>query len=347
MTKRIEYIDALRGFTMLLVVFAHVETIGIFSYSHQTVIGQVFQSFRMPLFFFISGFIAYKAEFEWSASNTLKLLGKKLRVQIIPAAFWGALYTVLLCRSDFKTFLVTPEKFGYWFTFVLLEIFILYYLVNFLFKGKRRYIILVLLAFFLLACKVPFKQIDALDKLGNVTSLHYTFSYFLFFVFGSLASKYKDRFIRLLDNKYFTAAIVLLDMLLLYFMVSPDSTIVSSPYGTYIIKILDVLAGILGIMIVFGSFRKNEASMSLDTKLGCAMQYVGRRTLDIYLLHYFLIPDMSFLAPYFKSGNNVALELLVCLGTSALIVALCLLISNIIRISPFLAKYLFGARSDK
>ena len=95
MAKRIEYIDALRGFTMLLVVFAHVETMGIFNFSHQTVVGQVFQSFRMPLFFFISGFIAYKAEFEWTTKSTLKLLGKKLRVQTIPALFWGALFTVL------------------------------------------------------------------------------------------------------------------------------------------------------------------------------------------------------------------------------------------------------------
>lgn len=347
MTKRIEYIDALRGFTMLLVVFAHVETMGVFSFSHQTVLGQVFQSFRMPLFFFISGFIAYKAEFEWSAENTLRLLGKKLRVQIIPAAFWGALFTVLLCGSDFRTFLTTPEKFGYWFTFVLLEMFILYYLVSFFSKGMKRDVILVSLALVLLACKVPLKTVDALDRFGNVTSFHYTCTYFMYFVFGNLASKYRAGFIRMLDNKYFSAAVVLLDMLLLYFLISRNGAFESSPYGTYSKMILGIAAGILGIMIVFDFFRINEASISSDSKLGRVMQYVGRRTLDIYLLHYFLIPDLSFLSPYFKAGNNVVIELLACLGVSALIVAICLLVSNVIRISPFLAKYLFGARSAK
>lgn len=58
--ERIRYIDALRGFTMLLVVFGHVMmfTFGIGGYN--SVIGSFFLTFRMPMFFFISGYIAYK-----------------------------------------------------------------------------------------------------------------------------------------------------------------------------------------------------------------------------------------------------------------------------------------------
>lgn len=347
MTKRIEYIDALRGFTMLLVVFAHVETMGLFSFSHQTVVGQVFQSFRMPLFFFISGFIAYKAEFEWSARNTLQLLGKKLRVQIIPTAFWGALFTVLFCASDFRNFITSPEKLGYWFTIVLLEMFILYYFVNFFAKGGKRDVILVILAIVLLACKIPLKKYDSFERFGDITSFHYTCTYFIFFIFGNLASKYKSAFIGLLENKYISASVILMDMLLLYFLISRSDAMESSPYGAYLKMALGLSAGFLGIIIVFDFFRVNESSMSSGTKLGQVMQYVGRRTLDIYLLHYFFIPDLSFMSSYFKTGNNVVLELLVCLGVSVLIVAICLVVSNVVRLSPFLGKYLFGARTSK
>ena len=51
--ERIRYIDALRGFTMLLVVFGHVmmTTFGIGGYN--TVIGCFFLTFRMPMFFFM------------------------------------------------------------------------------------------------------------------------------------------------------------------------------------------------------------------------------------------------------------------------------------------------------
>ena len=54
MTKRIEYIDAMRGFTMLLVVMFHVEwTFWGSDYGYNSFI----EVFRMPLFFFISGWV--------------------------------------------------------------------------------------------------------------------------------------------------------------------------------------------------------------------------------------------------------------------------------------------------
>ena len=75
-TKRIEYIDAMRGFTMLLVVYSHIL---VFSYENTLIydlhagglnligagegnaltFNSLFVLFRMPLFFFISGFIIY------------------------------------------------------------------------------------------------------------------------------------------------------------------------------------------------------------------------------------------------------------------------------------------------
>ena len=62
-TKRLEYIDALRGFTMILVVFAHIINYGyhITDAKAETMdtFNNLFIRFRMPLFFFISGFVLY------------------------------------------------------------------------------------------------------------------------------------------------------------------------------------------------------------------------------------------------------------------------------------------------
>ena len=64
-TNRLQYIDALRGFTMILVVFAHVETYMLSIDPNTTFISSLFISFRMPLFFFISGYIAFKSKKVW------------------------------------------------------------------------------------------------------------------------------------------------------------------------------------------------------------------------------------------------------------------------------------------
>ena len=57
-TGRIEYIDALRGFTMILVVFHHIMSLGMGIES--SVCSSLFITFRMPLFFFISGWMAMR-----------------------------------------------------------------------------------------------------------------------------------------------------------------------------------------------------------------------------------------------------------------------------------------------
>ena len=87
-TKRIEFIDALRGFTMILVVLNHIETQGFVN--EPSIIGRILMTFRMPLFFFISGYIAYKADKVWNLSNYILDCLKKIKVQLIPTLVFVA-----------------------------------------------------------------------------------------------------------------------------------------------------------------------------------------------------------------------------------------------------------------
>lgn len=345
MTKRIEYIDALRGFAMFIVVFVHMETFGVFRFSYQSGLGQIFISIMLPLFFFISGLVAYKPDFVWNVGNTLSLVGNKLKSQIIPTAIWGSLYTIAFCSSDFKSFVCTPEKFGYWFMVALLEMFLIYYLVRMTAKGWKGDLLLIMVAVLMFILKVPLKSCPSLERFGDITSLHFTCTYFQFFVFGNLASKYKDKFHSVLDNGYVSAIVILLDIALLFVSVSRHSLIESMAYGKYILMLLNIVCGYLGVVIVYNMFRTNEASFSSEKPVGRALQFVGKRTLDVYLLHYFFIPNLSAFASYFRNWNNSVIELVVCSSVAVAVIAVCLLLSNIIRMSPFLSKYLLGVRA--
>ena len=77
---RLEWLDALRGFTMILVVANHVAGMGFGMAPKISSSMQFLIMFRMPLFFFVSGFLAYRATQVWDLKNLGSLLLKKIRV---------------------------------------------------------------------------------------------------------------------------------------------------------------------------------------------------------------------------------------------------------------------------
>ena len=131
--QRLEWLDAMRGFTMILVVANHVGAMAFEIPRGVSTSLQFLVLFRMPLFFFVSGFLAYKASQVWNLATFGQLVGKKLRVQIIPTVVFFLLAAMLLTPD----WLSLPTKGGYWFTIVLLYMFLVYYVFAYL-ESKLR-----------------------------------------------------------------------------------------------------------------------------------------------------------------------------------------------------------------
>lgn len=349
--KRIEYIDALRGFTMILVVFFHLSQ-GTFR-SELTFINQLFVSFRMPLFFFVSGFIGYRADVAWNMQTWWTMSRKKLLIQLLPTLVIGLICTYAHHNLDLKAFVTDNMKLGYWFTIVLLEMFLLVYTVNVfvystnskLFKKRQQFIITTLaivLFFVAFICKV----LPTLEKVCDIFSLHATFKYFPYFAFGYLCSMDKESFHKLIDSRYFLFAIIVGFSILFYInQFYIYSKIGDSAIYRMLYFIIRTFIGFLGLLIVYSTFRTYKESFTSDKNIGRALQYIGKRTLDIYLLHYFFLPGyMPQLGCMFCTGKHVVLELVIGCVISLIVVGLCLVVSNILRTSPILSKYLFGAK---
>lgn len=72
---------------------------------------------------------------------------------------------------------------------------------------------------------------------------------------------------------------------------------------------------------------------------------VGRRTLDIYLLHYFFLPkDLHVVGSYFMAHPALVIEFIVSFVVTIMIVAVCLLISEFLRSSQLVAKWALGGK---
>ena len=172
----------------------------------------LFVTFRMPLFFFISGFILYKNDFEWTLPVSGKFLLKKAKVQLIPTFFFLAVYTYIFDIS-FTNSLFWPDKSGYWFTIALFEFFLSYVLLRIIcnklgYKNGVDWLILaaaVIIYFVRRWYLTSGLYEEPMFLLVGMENL----SYFLFFVIGTLARKHYDKIQKFAENGYIVAACLL------------------------------------------------------------------------------------------------------------------------------------------
>ena len=338
-TERIQYIDAMRGFTMILVVYSHI--CGFCLGNRGLGYNDVLFLFRLPCFFFISGWLFYQADRQWNSITIKSVVHRKFMVQIVPTF----IFLLLLAPPPLFFSRLGATKGGYWFTFVLFEFFVLNILSNCISKRKSNwwgmaFAVLISVSAF---CYDVFYNRYFRD-LGWMTDLlgflsFMAWRYYLFFFLGTLAKKYFDDFLRL-TGKRMVRIIVITGFICIAMMSRPDSVLLC--------YLIFAVGGILGMVMVFTFFRVFASWFTKERPLGRALQYVGTRTLDIYLLHYFLLP--RFLQPYgawLQTYDNRALEVVVVLTLALAVVGLSLLASSLIRLNPFLGHWLFGVKYER
>lgn len=352
---RLEWLDALRGFTMILVVSYHVAEIGFGeSWRHSSSMSFL-MLFRMPLFFFVSGFLAYKASQVWNIKNLGALLWKKIKVQTIPTIVFFLLATAII----YKQFLPalensyhSPYKGGYWFTIVLLYMFVVYYAFSYL-ESKlkiKSWIPITLLFLLSLAayesCYQPRYFEWALGYRGVKTatydfmmdsSISQLLLYFPFFLYGNIVHRYWDKAQRVMDSKWFFPCVIVIVIL---------ATLDALKWhhlrmAWAIIPLTISRFGLLTITFMY--FRHYKEYFTKLSPIGASLQYVGRRTLDIYLIHFMFMPQLPSVGDFFKSyPHNFVLDIVVSVILGLVILGFSIITSNILRISPFLKKWLFG-----
>lgn len=332
--QRIEYIDALRGFTMIMVVLHHVASLCWHVRGMGISVHDYLIQVRMPMFFFISGFVLFKADIVWDIKQVGKFFRKKIPVQLI---FPFIFFVVFLHVSGipFMEGFLKHDKNGYWFTYVLFIYYVFYAGIRFCIRNKWSRIVLLVLGLILyhINWQALYHSIPLPEKVKAILSMQ-EWSYFLFFVIGSLVKEYFPVVERWLDGRWLLPVCIII-----YFLGNAFTDMYSLPG-----MMKNLLITMTGLVILFSFFRLKKDSFSKDKVLGRSLQYIGRRTLDVYLIHYFLIPQKLGFVTLFTDHPMPIIEATVSLLISLLIVAACLLIGNIIRLSPLLAHWAFGAK---
>ena len=320
----------MRGFTMILVVYSHICSLCL----GDVWMGwnDVFFLFRLPCFFFISGWLFEKTDRQWNMISIKTMIRHKFMVQIVPTF----IFLLLLAPPPLFFSRLGATKGGYWFTFALFEFFLL---TIFFEKCIKKWAGVFAVAISATAFCYDiyfnryFKNMGLLtDVLGFMSFM--TWRYFLFFYVGTWVKLNFDRFVQWLKMRW-VILFVIIGFVIIAMLPHSDSAI--SEY------LIFAIGGISGLTMIFTFFRTFSNSFSKEKWLGRSLQFIGTRTLDIYLLHYFFLP--RFLLPYARQlqyYNCNAIEFVVILSIALLVLSVTLLASYVIRLNHFLGRYLFG-----
>ena len=342
---RIQYLDALKGFAILLVVFGHVMMDSFDLGTYKTNIGAFFYSINMPIFFFVSGFLAYKSKENWSQSYVLARVKSKA-VQLVPPAIIFFVAYNLFKRNLNPLDSIWGEGWGkYWFTVVLFQFFLMYLLIARIEKVLNRNLLVPALCI-LSACGILWLSLA--DRTAtvwtNLTNFERVTKYFQFFSLGLICKRYHKDFLKFLEKDW-ARGVIIAGFFVLFSLTC--QTVFKNSYPFFFSLTRDIIIRYLGLITAYILFYQNYKYFEKDfylTKMLCVM---GRRSIDIYLIHFFFIPPLLWLGPYLTPDSMMLCQLFISLFISILIVIVSLTVSEVLRCSHMLATILFGEKNKR
>ena len=324
-STRLAYFDQMKGLAILMVVCGHVTQ---FCFGWQGCAANRFlEIFQLPLFFYVSGYFAYKAlpNFREAWSKITKRTHALLIPFFVACALW------CISHSD-DTFLGMLSRGGgkYWFLWVLGLLTIFFTLWEFLvgrIKNPVLYVASWIVPFLLLFGASLYK-----NEVTNWLAVGLITNYYRYFLIGWLCKKYIKLNNLIFKNQIALTLGLIAFALQYYFAETPNM----------ILTFLGGVGAIIAIQHFFVSFESKNNSRILH-----ALNYLGQHSLAIYILHFYFIPDFKSL----NIGQNISPQFLwqmgLALAVATVIVACVLIVERVISQSSYLAWLLFGKRITK
>lgn len=269
--KKYTEISIARGIGIIAVVLFHsiATEIPIICY-----IQKICDSFQMPLFFFLSGFVALGILNITNMECYVNFIKKKAKRLILPYFILGiSLFIPKLLLNNYAVIKVIPNKYiqdlvvygnnpitFLWFLYVLFIIFVIYsYLI-------KKNIKLTLIINFALYSFLALTNLNiTILRIGQVV-------YFAnYFILGfACRLKYDEIIIKLKNKQIVTIMVCSIVMLLVFLELN---------YSIYIFSFVKGMLGIVAIISI--------SNLILKTTAGKILDIIGAYSYDIYLLSWF------------------------------------------------------------
>lgn len=332
MSKRLEYIDALRGLAILLVVFMHVPQYG-FGQSGGGYYIEMATLLAVPLFFFISGLFAQSSVTPPIIS--IKKIGKRIHSILLPTFLIGGFY-VLLNHIPVLDMLQDKFKAGYWFTITLFEYFVIVDVLRLMAcKSQRSFNALLIGASIVCyGLSMPTAQ----RMYGDITIAQILgltqWKYFIFFVLGMFVKHNSE----MINSDKGGAAIVAA-----FLIVYAANAIGDFQFGGLLYNINLLLKETSIVLMAYYVFYTYRYQFSSQTRVGRWLSKIGTYTLEIYLIHYFVLPrNLKGVVDIVGLDKNPLLASIVTMVIALIVVCVVLVFVAILQSNSYIKKMLWN-----
>lgn len=322
--ERVIYLDQMKGVAIFFMVMGHIM---LFAFKAPNSMIEAFGVSNMPIFFFVSGFLAYHEMTD--RKSFVKSMAKRLRRLVIP---W-LIVTIAMCLYSDRAFEPTLLSF-YWFFYMLVLLSVVFHAYEYIVARRLQKVQYYVSSYVLLMALV------ALGYYSGFQSYEFPFAEFVVFATSYLLGW--------CSKKYTAFNNFCLNNHLLFIVCIPLFI-----YGCCNISNLNImtriLAGNAGVLIWqsffyhLGNTANNQRFISLgwSRSAGKLIAYLGQCSLSIYLLNNFLIPDLTGLgATFLNLGNGFLWQFVIVAILTVPVIGACVLIKEMTKHNKYLTQIL-------
>ena len=323
---RIFYFDLIKCIGILLVIFYHVQQYGFDIWDSVAV--DVIYTFNMPLFFFVSGYLAFKSRknIGYYFSNSWKKASLLLIPSLVFSLFWA------LVRKEEVDL---SSGFGiYWFGVALFECFVIYYIISILTKSDKQQLGIM---FLLSIVGVGYLSTGVGDKYLAVIELNHVAKYFHFFTLGMFAKYFSFFYVKILNSDILRTCGIGL-FFVLFFLLRHEGLfpiIIERFSNEFILRYLGLFVTLMLLYDVSEKVKQHGIMARI-------VRVVAENSFGIYLLQYFFLPD--FRKQEWVTNIDAFSMFIICVFYTIICVIVCLGVIGLLSRSSLYNRYVLGKR---
>ena len=336
--QRMHYFDALKAFTIFLVICGHCIQYLLSSHHNDEVMYRLIYSFHMPLFMIMSGFFSLSA----IKRGFLESITKRSRMLLLPAATLSFILAILymLLRSEnliYKFF----NLFGgaFWFLKTAFTCFLLTKLC--FLCGRYKYIAI--------ATTIIFSQLIIAVKIntyGFLTNFHLMYPCFLL----GVLIKDKWNFFIEHNKKIIYISFITFIVMLLFFSINSELSLLNSLNielkGTIFklySRLYKLTTGFSG-SVFFISLFYWLFNRKIENKIYDTVCYWGQNTLGIYILQFVYLEILINGIISFDNTNYFVFNFIIVPLVSLAVLIICIVTIDIVKRNKYSAFLLLGEK---